>query len=77
MGKERRQEPFLVVGAGLGSERGETKQKTLMQTQIFLLSPHDIILGGWQDFTVQAVGSGLCTGHQQCPLLLSGWILSA
>jgi hypothetical protein len=41
-----------TVGTGLDSGRGEMKQKTLTQTQLFLLSPHDIILRGGQDFTV-------------------------
>lgn len=43
------------------SGRGEMKQKTLTQTQFFLLNPHDIILRGGQDFTVQAISSAADT----------------
>lgn len=46
-----------TVGTGLDSGRGNVKQKTLTQAQFFLLSPRDIILRGWQDFTVQGTSS--------------------
>lgn len=46
-----------TMGTGLDSGRGEVKQKTRTQAQFFLPSPHDIILGGWQDFTAQAISS--------------------
>lgn len=48
-------------GTGLDSGRGEMKQNTLTQTQLSLLTPHDSILRGGQDFTVHEISSAADT----------------